>query len=399
MDASELLALRLLYLDAAPMNKDDFNPPEYALWDSDTRVQDIRAMSLLGSAAAVPSANNNNNNGNNHNNAPAEEPEVAPLVINEETRWKAKVFSTNKDTKTATNTEDSDNTHPKEDSTEVILKKSLLILNKLSFTKFDKLSQTFIDSGIFTTEETLKGAISLIVDKAQLEPHFSSMYAQLCHKLSLYDKHNKKFKKLLLTRCQEEFEQDLASKITQACKQQGATTNDDNTTTTTTDEMKAQELDYYTNLCRKKYLGHMRFIGELYKHDLISIRVMIFCLPFLLDAEENNNNNSDDVNSNNNNKNNTLKIIDEEKLECFSKLMTTIGHSLEMQSKALENVGKKDSANKLAKCWNDVDDLIHNNYNGSSTKISNRVKFMLQDLMDLKNNGKYKSFICIKKLI
>merc|ERR1711862_418225 len=141
------------------------------------------------------------------------------------------------------------------------------------------------------------------------------------------------------------------------------------------DEMKAQELDYYTNLCRKKYLGHMRFIGELYKHDLISIRVMIFCLPFLLDAEDNNNSNDD----------NSKKIIDEEKLECFSKLMTTIGHSLEMQSKALENVGKKDSANKLSKCWNDVDDLIHGNV--GCGKISNRVKFMLQDLMDLKNNG------------
>jgi len=348
MDASALLALRLLYLDAAPLT--DFNPPEYALWDSPTRVQDIRSVSLMGSNAAAKADNNNGGNksasgGNNASDAPTEEPVIAPLVVNEETRWKAKIFSS-KDPKKAEETE--------EDSTEDILKKALLILNKLSLTKFDKLSQKFIDSGIFTTEESLKGAISLIVDKAQLEPHFSSMYAQLCQKLSLYDKQSKKFRKMLLTRCQEEFEQDLASKIAEACKV--AESPDD------TEEMKAQLLEYHTNLCRKKYLGHMRFIGELYKNDLISIRIMIFCLPFLLDAD-------------------SSDAVDEEKIECFAKLMTTIGHSLELQSKALENVGKKDSMEKLLKCWKDVEDLL------KGKKISSRVKFMLKDLMDLKKNG------------
>jgi len=325
----------------------DFNPPEYALWDSPTRVQDIRSISLLGSNAAAKADGNNGGNSTTKNasDAPAEEPVVAPLVINEETRWKAKIFS--KDPKKPEEPEE-------EESTELILKKSLLILNKLSLTKFDKLSQKFIDCGIFTTEESLKGAISLIVDKAQMEPHFSSMYAQLCHKLSLYDKQNKKFRKMLLTRCQEEFEQDLASKVAQAC--QIAQSPDDS------EDIKAQLLEYHTNLCRKKYLGHMRFIGELYKNDLISIRVMIFCLPFLLDAD-------------------SSDAVDEEKVECFAKLMTTTGHSLEQQSKALENVGKKDSMEKLMKCWKDVEDLV----NGK--RISSRVKFMLQDLMDLKKNG------------
>jgi len=348
MDASALLALRLLYLDAAP--SPEFNPPEYALWDSPTRVQDIKAISLLGSNAAAKAGINNAGNksgpgANNASDAPAEEPVVAPLVVNEETRFKAKIFL--KDAKKAEELEE-------EDSTEVILKKALLILNKLSLTKFDKLSQKFIDCGIFTTIESLKGAISLIVDKAQLEPHFSSMYAQLCNTLSLHDKQNKKFRKMLLTRCQEEFEQDLASKVAEACKIAESPDH--------TEEIKAQLVEYHTNICRRKYLGHMRFIGELYKNDLISIRVMIFCLPFLLDAD-------------------SSDAVDEEKIECFTKLMTTTGHSLEQQSKALEDVGKKDSMEKLMKCWKDVEDLV------KRKKISSRVKFMLKDLMDLKKNG------------
>ena len=339
MDANALLALRLLYLDATPMK--DFNPPEYAVWDSPTRVQDIRSISLLGTNAATKEDKK-------PTNEKEEETVVAPLVVNEETRWKAKIFL--KDGKKEESPED-------DESTEVILKKALLILNKLSLTKFDKLSQKFIDCGIFTTEESLKGAISLIVDKAQLEPHFSSMYAQLCHKLSLYDKQSKKFRKMLLHRCQEEFEQDLSSKVSKACDFASSPEE-------VTEEMKAQLLEYHTNLCRKKYLGHMRFIGELYKNDLISIRIMIFCLPFLLDSDD-----STDV--------------DEEKVECFSKLMTTIGHSLEQQSKALADVGKKDSMEKLLKCWKDVEHML------KGKKISSRVKFMLQDLMDLKKNGTF----------
>ena len=87
-------------------------------------------------------------------------------------------------------------------------------------------------SGIgFTNEELLKGAIEIIVDKAQMEQHFGPMYADLCLKLSLTTfeymgkkddeaeegqegdeegkkegKKKKSFKSHLLTRCQEEFE-------------------------------------------------------------------------------------------------------------------------------------------------------------------------------------------------
>ena len=125
--------------------------------------------------------------------------------------------------------------------------------------------------------------------------------------------------------------------------------------------MKALLLEHYSNLCRKKYLGHMRFIGELCKNYLISIRVMIFCLPFLIDADS-----SD------------LLCV-----ECFATLVTSIGHLSGEQSNTLESVGRKISMVKLMKSWKDVEVLVK----GKKTSI--RIRFMLQDLMHLKENGEF----------
>ena len=58
------------------------------------------------------------------------------------------------------------------------------------------------------------------MSKAQEEVHFSSMYAQLCLSLSNTPleglgetEKGKKFRKILLTRCQEEFMTDLATRL------------------------------------------------------------------------------------------------------------------------------------------------------------------------------------------
>ena len=67
-----------------------------------------------------------------------------------------------------------------------------------------------------------------------------------------------------------------------------------------------EEREYQAALIKRNYLGHMRFIGELYKNDMIKIdtpRIMLWCLNSLLEN-------------------------DDEQLECFGKLMTTSGGSL-----------------------------------------------------------------------
>ena len=146
---------------------------------------------------------------------------------------------------------------------------------------------------------------------------------------------------MLLSRCQQEFEEDINKKVEKAIESVDDT----------------EEKGYKAGLVKKKYLGHMQFIGELYKGDLIRLDVMLFCLKTLLDAYE------------------------EEKVECFAKLMTTIGYPLEQQSAILAQSGKPEAQNDLDSCWASVREMR------ASSETSNRIKFMLQDLTEMKEKG------------
>mmetsp|Transcript_3337 Transcript_3337/g.3890 ORF Transcript_3337/g.3890 Transcript_3337/m.3890 type:complete len:969 (-) Transcript_3337:107-3013(-) len=353
--AEELLSLRLSFL-ASPLSweKDvETGPPEECKWSSETRVQEIDATAnaqRLGGDVSAKKPNTNNTKGKrgSQETAPPLE-DCKPLEVNNDTRWKANVFKNDKEKDTEDGSTD-----------DVVLKMGLLILNKLSLTKFEKLSNEFIATGIGRNEECLAGAIELIVKKAQDEPHFAAMYAALCLKLSKIPMDfeapgkKKKFKKMLLTECQKEFEQDTETKIAKAIE--GITSEEDITNA--------------KFLVKKRYLGHMRFIGELYKGDLISIKIMLMCLPALLENEEASGN--DDV--------------DEEKIECFAKLMQVIGYSLEHQSLALKGTGKTDAYENLSTCWRTVETMAGKNKEGGP-KVSNRIKFMLQDLIEMRDNG------------
>ena len=327
--------------------------PRHCRWISETRVQEIDAMaskSRLGGDVSGGARKKKK-----EDTAPALE-DCKPLEVNNETRWKAHVFQPEGS---------GDAEEEKEvESDQVIIKKGLLILNKLSLTKFDKLSDKFIDTGIGRNEQCLAGAIELIVKKAQDEPHFAAMYAALCLKLSRThmefeeevvkdgkSKSKKKiFKKLLLTECQKEFETDTNYKIEKAIE--GVEDEDDR-------QLKK-------GMVKKHYLGHMRFIGELYKGDLISIKIMLMVLPQLLEG------------------NDESGAVDEEKVECFAKLMAVIGLILEQQSVGLRDIGKSDAFEKLQAFWDTVDEFA-----GKAATVSNRIKFMLQDLLEMRNNGEY----------
>ena len=363
--AKDLLAMRLSYL-APPLSWGDSEPgpPEHCKWDSPTRVQEIDAMAKAPRMGGDVGQQQKRRKSQHADTAPPLE-DCKPLEVNEETRWKAGVFNKEK-------------SQEDEDSDEVIIKKALLILNKLSLTKFDKLSDDFINTGIGKNEKILHDVIWTIVGKAQDEPHFAAMYASLCLKLSKTPleleadapKKGKKFKKLLLERCQEEFETNTSQKIADATK----------------DVEDEEEKAYKAGLVKKHYIGHMRFIGELYRVDLISIKIMLFCLPALLEGETTFSEES--AASSTPEEKKDSDDVDEEKVECFAKLMTTIGSSLEQQSMAMKNGGKTDAADKLEECWATVERMAGLRKDGHAPSVSNRIKFMLQDLIEMRKKGK-----------
>lgn len=354
---TDLLAMRMTFLNAPASWEDESKgAPAACLWDTPTRVSEIEEAvksDRIGGDVSQKERKKKGERKNPHDTAPAIE-DCKPLEVNNDTRWKPKVM-------------DKDGGAEEEEtevqSKEEVLRQAMLILNKLSLTKFDKLSDAFIDCGIGRDVETLTGAVGLIVTYAQEQQHFSSMYAGLCLKLANTpmegvdgtSKKGKKFKKILLERCQTEFETDTATKIKEATK--GSDDKD--------------VIAYHSTLCKKHYLGHMRFIGELYKGDLISIKIMLFCLPALLKGED---------------EDSSSEEVDEEKIECFSKLMTVIGSSLEQQSQAMRSVGKSDAAENLAGCWRLVE-IMAGKRKEKGPDVSNRIKFMLQDLLEMKSKG------------
>jgi translation initiation factor 4G len=323
-----MLELRHFYVNPPPK----FAAPEMLHWLSEER------LAVIASRAPRKTGDVSKPRRIVKETAPALE-DCKPLEVNDTTRWKSKVFQGMEHV-------------AKDETDDDVLKQALLILNKLSLTTFDKLSDAFVDTGIGRSTECLTGAIKLILEKAQSEPHFANMYAMLCLKLSKteFGGNKKTFKKLLLTQCQQEFEQDLASKL--------ANISD------------SEEQAYLAVLIKKKYLGHMRFIGELYKGDMIKIDIMLWCLTTLLDD-----------------------VSEEEKVECFCKLMSTIGFSLEQQSAALMQVGKAKPAGDLATCWKTVYDM------SLSAQVSQRLKFMLLDLMEMRDKGTFLDLYTVRCII
>lgn len=107
-------------------------------------------------------------------------------------------------------------------------------------------------------------------------------------------------------------------------------------------------------------IGHMRFIGELYKKDLISAgTIKQSCLDRLIQSSV------------------------EEELTCMCKLFQTIGAKLE--NYYMEKSKQKRS--KLKNCQNIFPDYFDQIQALAKNHPSSRVRFMLYDLVAMRNNN------------
>ncbi|RLM86383.1 eukaryotic translation initiation factor 4G-like [Panicum miliaceum] len=217
------------------------------------------------------------------------------------------------------------------------------ILNKLTPQNFEKLFEQVKEVNIDSVA-TLTGVISQIFDKALMEPTFCEMYANFCFHLAGalpdFSEDNEKitFKRLLLNKCQEEFERGEREEA------EADKTEEEGEVKQTKEEREEKRIR-----ARRRMLGNIRLIGELYKKRMLTERIMHECIKKLFG-------NYDDP--------------DEENIEALCKLMSTIGEMID-HVKAKEHMDAYfDIMQKMS----------------TSQKLSSRVRFMLRDSIDLRKN-------------
>ncbi|KAI0048929.1 ARM repeat-containing protein [Auriscalpium vulgare] len=205
------------------------------------------------------------------------------------------------------------------------------LLNKLNMEHFDSISDQIIawanKSEKETNGRTLKQVIGLVFEKATDEATSSEMYARLCRKMMELISRNARddgiinaegkpfagghlFLKYLLNRCQEDFERGWVQKEAAVAAAASKATEDEAIKAVQSDNKEVDEAELYsdeyyaTAKVKRRGLGLVRFIGELFKVQMLTERVMHECIKKLLGNVEN---------------------PEEEEIESFSTLLITVG--------------------------------------------------------------------------
>uniref|UniRef100_A0AAR2JGJ1 Eukaryotic translation initiation factor 4 gamma 3 n=1 Tax=Pygocentrus nattereri TaxID=42514 RepID=A0AAR2JGJ1_PYGNA len=235
---------------------------------------------------------------------------------------------------------------PETQKTQELFRKVRSILNKLTPQMFNQLMKQVTDLTI-DTEERLKGVIDLVFEKAIDEPNFSVAYGNMCSclatlKVPMADKPSStvNFRKLLLNRCQKEFEKDKMDDDVFEKKQREL----EAASSTSERERLQEELEEAKDKARRRSIGNIKFIGELFKLRMLTEAIMHDCVVKL------------------------LKNHDEESLECLCRLLTTIGKDLDFEK----------AKPRMDQYFNQMEKIV------KERKTSSRIRFMLQDVIDLR---------------
>ncbi|KAM7341427.1 eukaryotic translation initiation factor 4G1 isoform 1-T2 [Cochliomyia hominivorax] len=240
------------------------------------------------------------------------------------------------------------------------------ILNKLTPEKFEPLVEEIIKLKIDTMEK-MEAVMILVFEKAIDEPNFSVSYASLCHRLinevKARDEQRMEsgtktnlanFRNALLDKTEREFTQNVTKSSAKEEKLKPIRDKINNCKDPNEKVELEALLDEEERKIRRRSGGTVRFIGELFKISILTGKIIHTCIEALLKDPNN-----------------------EDMLECLCKLLTTVGQKFEQTPMSKEDKRKYSLDSVIQRMQN----IASKNEN---SKISSRVRFMLQDVIDLR---------------
>ncbi|TKX26342.1 MIF4G domain-containing protein 2 [Elsinoe australis] len=244
---------------------------------------------------------------------------------------------------------------------DMVQRKVKAALNKMTPEKFDKISDQIMEianqSKNETDGRTLRQVIQLTFEKACDEAHWAGMYAKFCQKMLTQMSNEIKdetivkngqpvtggglFRKYLLNRCQEEFERGWEANLPE--KPEGET-----------EEAALLSDEYYIAAAAKRRgLGLIQFIGELYKLGMLTYRIMHQCVLRLLNFEGQ---------------------PDESAVENLCRLLRTVGGTMD---------NSDEQGHGLVNAYFErINAILEQNKD-----MPSRPRFMLMDVIDLRKKG------------
>ncbi|CAG5135958.1 unnamed protein product [Candidula unifasciata] len=227
----------------------------------------------------------------------------------------------------------------------------LFIMNRLTPTNFEKLAVEMKKLNISTYED-LQELVKIFFDKVTMETKFVEAYALLCKVMSGLrvpppadsgiKENQATFRVVMLTKCQQEFEADktVVFEDPEEKKRKIETEMPEGPERTE----KIENTLYQMKLKRLKFYGNIRFIGELFKLNMLTENIMHDCIYRL------------------------LKARDDDSLVSLCNLITTVGQALDTDKAKTRMDQYFAQMSKIAE------------------ERKSRIKFTLRDAIELRNN-------------
>ena len=220
--------------------------------------------------------------------------------------------------------------------TETDIKLAKGYLNKMTAATFEKLSEQYLQIAL-KDPALLKKLIDQIFEQALSQPSFCPLYSNLCAKMFNHATIKVQFTKELLGKCQEEFQKEESLP----------------------QELTGDELLEYQFKAKRRMLSNIKFIGELYKNKILVVAIIHACIRRLFKMEFPHNSQGHTEQGQ----------VDEEQVEALCHLFTNIGASIDTpKSKSI-----------IDGYFVQIQDL--------KTKVPPRLRFLLEDLEDLRRNN------------